>query len=51
MMEINQWKYLTSPAEAEDILAVGGVNVEGKEHPSVPMDPAMMVELNRTQLL
>lgn len=27
------WKYLTSPAEAEDILAVGGVNVEGKRAP------------------
>jgi len=27
------WKYLTSPAEAEDILAVGGVNIEGKRAP------------------
>lgn len=27
------WKYLTSPAEAEDILAVGGVNIERKRAP------------------
>lgn len=34
------WKYLTSPAEAEDILAVGGVNVEGKRAPFSSYGPS-----------